>query len=264
MGGSVGESLDTVEIRTVDDVLTVRLNRPKQLNALDPTMGQDLGRVFPALVESTGARCVVLTGNGGNFMAGADLGLLERWATLTPEELMADLAATFQAAALESLPVPVVAAVDGVAFGMGLDLALACDLVIATDRAVFGLPETDVGVVPLGAATHHLPHLLGMSRASRVVLLGERFSAAQAHDWGLVAKVVAPEELEAAALDAAVRFARRSSVAIREAKQLLRAWPADTNAAVAAEREAFSRCLAGPDVNEGIAAVRERRRPDYR
>jgi enoyl-CoA hydratase len=253
----------TLEVDQAGEILHVRFNRPDQMNAFNAQMGDELSEVFGAGLRASGAAVVVLSGNGGAFMAGADLEQLERWATLGSEALQAELSAGFQAKVIEDVAVPVIAAVDGVAFGLGLDIVLACDFAIASERAVFSLPETNVGVVPMGASTHHLPHLLGMGRAARVILLGERFKAADALAWGVVMEVVPPDELATAADALAAKVTERSRSALAAAKRLLRSWPADPASAIAAECAAFERCLTEPDSQEGIAALRERRRPTF-
>jgi enoyl-CoA hydratase/carnithine racemase len=254
----------TVQVEQDGPILHVRLNRPRQLNAFTAEMGSDLKRAFEETVPASGSRVVVMSGHGGNFMAGADLSLLEHWTTLGSAELMRTFEAGFDAGALSQCAVPVVCAVDGIAFGLGFDLTMAADYVVATDRAQFGLPETNVGVVPMGASTYHLQARVGVARALRVQLLGQPLSAAQAMDWGLVAEVVAPEDLAATVAKVAGRIVARSPVAMLETKRLVRAVAAEAaSRALAAEQAAMIRCLGQPDVLEGVAAVREKRRPRY-
>jgi len=260
----VSQTFSTVRVERSDEVCRVHFDKPGQLNALDDEMADELSVVFGEVLPTSDARVVVVSGNGGTFMAGAALDRLDSWRAQTPEAVTKELRTGFTAALVERLPMPVVAAVDGVAFGIGLDICLAADTVVATDRAVFALPETDVGVVPLGGVTHILAHRIGLSRATRVVMLGEKVPAARALEWGLVSSVVTPEELDGA-VDALVgKLLRRSDVAMRAAKRLLRSTPAMTvEGAAEAERAEFLACLTSPDVAEGITAVRERRRPQF-
>lgn len=255
---------DTVEVGQDGPVLSVRLNRPQAMNAFNADMGRELKHVFEVVLPSSDARVLVLRGAGDNFMAGADLGLLEHWMSLDEDELNRTFADGFDAGALAAVDVPVVCAVDGIAFGLGFDLALAADYVIASDRALFGLPESNVGVVPMGASTYHLQRRVGAGRALRVQMLGENVAAAQALEWGLVAKVVPPEELDAAVAKAAGRFAARSRSAMAATKRLIRDQSAEAvRAAVTAERAAMIAMLRSADVVEGVAAVREKRRPSF-
>jgi enoyl-CoA hydratase len=260
----VSQAFKTVDVEHDESVLRVRFNRADALNALNDEMADELAVVFGQVVGDSGARAVVISGNGGNFMAGADLARLEAWAAQPADAVTAALASGFSAAMVEAVPVPVIAAVDGVALGIGFDISLAADLVIATDRAVFALPEVDVGVVPVGGSSKILTQRIGRGRATRVVLFGERVKADRALDWGLVSAVVPPSELDGAVAEQVKRILRRSPTAMRAAKRLLRSTPAlPADEAAAAERHEFVGCLAGPDVAEGIAAVRERRRPRF-
>jgi enoyl-CoA hydratase/carnithine racemase len=258
------QAFQTVEVELDQGVLHVRFNRTDQLNALDDKMADELAVVFGKVVSSSSAKAVVISGNGGNFMAGADLRRLEAWAKMPAESVIDSLAVGFSAAMVEEVPVPVIAAVDGAAFGIGFDISMAADIVIATDRAVFALPEVDVGVVPLGGSSRILVQRLGLGRATQIVMLGERIKADRALEWGLATAVVAQADLDAAVAAQAKKLVRRSAVAMGAAKRLLRSTPAmSADAAAAAERQLFASCVASPDVVEGIAAVRERRRPQF-
>jgi enoyl-CoA hydratase len=258
------EAFRTLKVEVAEAVVRVRFARADQLNALNDTMAEELATVFGELIPASDAKVVVLSGDGGAFMAGADLDRLARWTSQPAAAVEADLNTGFSAAMVEQVGIPVIAAVDGVAFGIGFDLALAADAVIASERAVFALPEVDVGVVPLGGSTRILAHRIGLARATRVVVFGERVPAERALEWGLVATVVPPEGLDAAVDDLVRKVLRRSPAAMRAAKRLLRSTPSMSAAvAAAAERQEFLGCLAGPDVAEGIAAVRERRRPTF-
>jgi enoyl-CoA hydratase/carnithine racemase len=258
------EAFTTLEVEVADAVFRVRFARVDQLNALDDTMADELATVFGELIPASDAKVVVVSGGGGAFMAGADLDRLEKWAGQPAAAVEEDLKTGFSAGMIESVGIPVIAAVDGVAFGIGFDIALAADAVIASERAVFALPEVDVGVVPLGGSTRILAQRIGLARATRVVVFGERVPAERALEWGLVTTVVPPDGLDAAVDDLARKVLRRSPVAMKAAKRLLRSTPSMSAAAAAdAERQEFLECLAGPDVAEGIAAVRERRRPTF-
>ena len=259
------QTADTPVLVSHDGPVTwVTFNRPQQMNAFDRSMGVALTQIFAEQIPKSDARAVVVTGAGDNFMAGADLALLEHWMTLSDTELRQSFADGFDARMLSDVDVPVICAVDGIAFGLGFDLILAADYTIASDRSLLGLPESDVGVVPMGGSTYHLAQRVGVGRASRVQIFGEKLKAAQALEWGLVAQVVGPEELQANAAKVANRFAARSRSATAATKRLVRAGAADGVArAIEAERTAMTACLRHDDVREGIAAIREKRRPSF-
>jgi enoyl-CoA hydratase/carnithine racemase len=259
-----GPDQSIVQVEQRGPVLHVRFNRPRQLNAFNAAMGVELLRIFTQDIPASRARVVVLSGNGGNFMAGADLDLLENWTRMQRDELISSFAVGFDARLLSEADVPVVCAIDGIAFGLGFDLALAADYVIATEKALFGLPEADVGVVPMGGSTWLLQQRIGVGRALRVQMLGEKVRAPQALEWGLVAQVVPSEELDAAVEKYVARIARRSALAMTATKRLVRSisGPAMRTAADA-ERQAMADCVKEPDVLEGVAAIREKRAPVF-
>ena len=254
---------DPLDVETRNRVLHVRFNRPDQMNALDDRMAEGLGQLFRDF-SADQVNVVVLSGAGGNFMAGADLSRLEAWREMRSTDVVESIGAGFTAADVARLSLPVVAAVDGVALGIGFDLCLAADVVIATDRAVFGLPEVDVGLVPLGGSARELIGRIGLSRANRIIMLGERVRAEQAREWGLVASVVAPDDLEFTVDSLLKKLLSRSQTAMQAAKRLLRAAPVMSGGEAAeAELNEFVHCLGEADVVEGIAAVRQRRRPNF-
>jgi enoyl-CoA hydratase/3-hydroxyacyl-CoA dehydrogenase len=230
----------------VTGVKTIRLDNPP-LNAISGAVAQ---HVRDELADLAGVRCVVLRGAGERaFSAGADVGGFgsldgEAPAGLTPLTHL-----------LEALPVPVVAAIHGYCLGGGLELALACDVRIATPDAQFGFPEVNLGLLPGGGGTQRAPRLLGAGRAAWLIMSGERIPAEQAAQWGLVEFVV--DDLDAGIERIAGKLAEQSPHALRQIKSLLVA----TRERPDYDRElaAFLDCLQSEDGREGIAAFFEKR-----
>jgi len=206
-------------VERVGRVLWVRLGRPQILNALDQLDLDELAEVVagPAREPETGA--IVLTGSGRAFCAGGDLGALQGIDAAAMEHLVSSGAALMRE--IESLECPVVAAVNGLALGGGLELALACDIRVASEEAVFGLPEVTLGTIPAWGGTHRLADAVGGSRAAHLLLTGARVDAHEARAIGLVAEIHPADRLEAAAQELAERLAGLEPVAVAAAKRAL-------------------------------------------
>ncbi len=241
----------------------ITLDRPETRNALEPGV---LAAMTLAVQQAGDARVIALTGRGGAFCSGADL----RYAAANAAELSADIDAhlgRFQALvrAVVSAPQIVVAAVDGAAYGFGADLALACDLRVASTRAYFQEGFVRIGLLPDGGGTWMLPRLVGLSKALELALLGERVDAHAAERLGLVAKVVAPEELEAAAQAVVDRLAKGPPIALRHIKRLMRDGLAKPfGEAFGDEGRAQVECLRSEDLMEGVAAFFEKRPAEFK
>ena len=186
----------TIKLEKKQHIAWIILDRPDKLNAINSVMLQELSEAIDNLEEDANVRCVIVTGEGEKaFSAGADLTELQK---LTPET-----AAEFSVKGqqvfckLEGLSKPVVAAIGGYALGGGLELALACDFRIASDRAELGCPEIKLGLIPAWGGTQRLPLAVGLSNAKRLIMLGDRVQADEAYKMGLVDKVVTSKELEA-------------------------------------------------------------------
>lgn len=246
-----------------DHVMEIVINRPDDLNTLNNDVASTITRACEALRQDSQTWVVVLRSQGDRaFCAGADL---KERNSMTPEEWK-EQRSLFRAmyTELRRLPQPLVAAIHGYAFGGGTELALSADIIVAASDAVFGLTEPRLGIMPGGGGTQLLPRLIGLSRAKHLLLTGQRFSAEQAHIWGLVAGVVDPDEL-ANATDAVVTdLLACSPVSTRAIKQAVQAG-AETalDEAIAIENEAYERVLESADRLEGIAAFNERRRPAW-
>jgi 2-(1,2-epoxy-1,2-dihydrophenyl)acetyl-CoA isomerase len=252
---------ETIRIERADGVATVILDRPESLNALNATMRGELLAAFKALGRDAEVRAVVLTGEGRGFSSGADLrgGSGER-------EFRRVLTAEYNPLirAIRDLPKPVIAAVNGVAAGAGVSLALACDLVYAAEEARFILAFVRIGLVPDSGATRTLVRALGRHRAARLIFTGEPLSAADAQAGGLVAEVVPVAQLQARVHEVAAAMAAAPTRGIGLAKRLVNA-AEDATLDDSMAVEASLQELAGrtEDHAEGVAAFTEKREPRF-
>ncbi|MFZ5481198.1 MAG: enoyl-CoA hydratase-related protein [Myxococcota bacterium] len=235
-------------------VAIVTVDRPKALNALNPQVLSELGATFEGLGD---ARAVVLTGAGEKaFVAGADIAAMK---DLGPTEAAA-FAGLGQAVlnAIEDLPAPVIAAVNGFALGGGCELAMACDVILAGPNAVFGQPEVALGVIPGFGGTQRLVRRVGSMRARELIYTGRRVKADEAVAIGLASRVADPVLDEA--IKVAETIAAQAPVAVRLAKRaILDADGADLRTGLAGERNLFGLCFATEDQKEGMAAFLEKR-----
>lgn len=234
------------------------LNRPDKRNALNTGMLAALAGRLAALAREDGVRVVVLSGEGGHFAAGADLGEIEGKG---PAEGAADPRKAHWAQ-VRAFPKPLVAAVDGLALGGGFELALMADALVLGVTAKVGLPETNLGLIPGAGGGQRLMALAGRARAMRMVLTGEIVDAATAHAWGLAGWLADGPALPVAQ-DLAHRLAARAPLALAAAKAALIAGE-EGALAFAQERAAFERLLGTEDKAEGVGAFREKRTPEFR
>lgn len=241
-------------------VLRVSFNRPEVRNALNTQMARDVLALFQGLLLDPGdTRCVILTGVGEQaFCAGGDL---------KERNGMTDAAwrlqhVLFEQAfyALMDCPVPVIAAVNGSAFGGGAEFALACDFIHASDTARFALTETRLGIIPGCGGTQNLPRAVGARRAKELILTGRPFTAAEAADWGMVNRVWPAAELADGVLETAVAIAAGGPIAVRQAKRAITLGvETDLKTGLALEVEAYNRTIPTEDRREGVAAFNEKR-----
>ena len=238
------------------------LDRPEVRNAIDDAMLAALHESLDALEADQGVRGVVLAGAGGRaFSSGMDL--RER-ARFSDGDLRAQRARIVDLVRrVHELPVATIAAVEGFALAGGFELALACDLIVASTEAVFGLPEVGVGIFPGGGATQTLTWLVGPARARDVILAGRRLTAAEAEAWGIVARVVEPGGAQAAAIALAERIAEGAPLGVRQAKAAIRGAHRSLAEGLAAEDELYEVVLGSRDRSEGFSAFVDKRRPRY-
>jgi enoyl-CoA hydratase/carnithine racemase len=246
-----------------DGILTLTLHRPAALNALSSALCEEVAAALVQVAQDPGARVLILTGEGRAFSAGADLKEREG---ASPETIWQHNRKIFQIPLdLERLPVPTIAAVNGLALGGGCEIALGCDLRWAADTAEFACPEVTRGIIPAAGGTQRLPRLLGPSRAMALILTGRRINAQEAYRVGLADAVVPAGDLITAVQDVAATIASNAPLAVQAAKQAVRYGLAHApDAGMALEGELQRMLYATDDCREGIAAFRERRAPRWR
>jgi enoyl-CoA hydratase len=248
----------------IEQVLLVTLNRPEVANAICTQTGHDLLEVFrPLETEFRRYRAIVLTGAGDKaFCAGGDL---KERNTLTDEGwvLQHEL---FEAAfrAVINCPIPVIAAVNGAAYGGGLELVLQCDFAYAATHARFALTEVSLGIMPGGAGTQTLPRIVGERRAKELILTARPFGAEDALEWGIVNKLCEPAELVRETLATAQRIAELAPISVRQAKHSIHyGLQMDLRSGMMFEIEAYQRMVATEDRKEGVRAFNEKRKPRF-
>lgn len=246
-------------------VLQVTLNRPQVGNALNTRMAQELLALWQGLTQDAGqVRCVVLTGAGEKiFCGGGDL--KERNGMTRAQWTHQHEIFERVNVALTDLPLPIIAAVNGHAFGGGLELALACDFIHASSAARFALPEVSLGIMPGMGGTQSLPRALGERRAKELLMTGQPFSAQQGLEWGLVNRVAEGPALLAGALETAHKIAANAPLSIRQVKKSVRyGSQMELLTAFRFEVEAYNHLVDTEDRLEGVAAFNEKRPPVFR
>jgi enoyl-CoA hydratase len=253
------DALVLVELH--ERVATAILNRPQQLNALSDELMAALVEALTQLDADEDVRCIVVAGHERAFAAGADVGML---AETTPvAAVTSDRLARWDA--IRKVGTPLVAAVSGYCLGGGCELAMLCDLIVASETAQFGQPEINLGLIPGAGGTQRLTRVVGKSVAMDVILSGRFLSAREALAAGLVARVVAREAWLDEARRVAADIAQKSPIALRLAKEAVnRAYEGPLQLGVEYERHAFGLALSSEDAREGMSAFLEKRRPEFR
>jgi enoyl-CoA hydratase len=254
------EPLVLVERDEQRRVALLRFNRPKQLNALNGQVMDELCSALETLDRDDAIRVLVVTGNERAFAAGADIGEM---ADASPIDMLRTNRIA-QWDRVRRIGKPVIAAVAGWCLGGGCELAMALDLIVAAESARFGQPEINIGVIPGAGGTQRLTRAVGKSVAMEMILTGEPIDAREAHRLGLVARVVQNELLVEDALTLAAQIATKSPLALRMAKEAVNAaYEMSLTDALAHERRLFYLLFASDDQKEGMAAFLEKREPDF-
>ncbi len=249
-----------VRVDTEDGVRTVTVDRPEKLNALNTEVLAALEAAFAQAQTESGLRCLIVTGAGEkSFIAGADIGELAKLSPVEGREHARRGQEVLDR--LERLPVPTIAAINGYAYGGGLELAMACSLRVASENAKMGLPETSLGILPGYGGTQRLARLIGVARAMELVLTAEKgVTAAEAHRLGLVNRVVPAGQALSGAKDLARRIAANGPAACRYAMEAIRrGMEMPTAEGLVLEATLFGLCAATEDMKEGMAAFLEKR-----
>ena len=244
-------------------VAVITINRPDKLNALSKKVHAEGVAALDALRADEGVRVVVITGAGEkSFIAGADIA---EFAGQTPASQKTLFAERTLFNSIDAFPKPVIAMVNGFCLGGGCELALACDIRVASENARFGQPEINLGIMPGGGGTQRLTRLIGEGRAMEMILTGEMIDAEKALQFGLVNHVFAKAELEAKTMALAEKIAEKAPLALQFSKEAVKlASRSNLDEGLRREVDLFALCFSTADKEEGVAAFLEKRKPDFK
>ena len=249
-----------VEIK--ENIGWLKMNRPEALNALNAETLNELDNAIESLYNDDAVNVIVITGEGKAFVAGADIAEMKDMDALQARKFSQSGQSVF--AKVENIEKPVIAAINGFALGGGCELAMACDIRIASEKAKFGQPEVGLGVTPGFAGTQRLARICGIGKAKELIFTGDMIDAAAAEKIGLVDKVVPPESLTEEVEKLAKKIAGNGPVAVRMAKNVInRGMDCNLQAGSYYEAEAFGLCFSSNQPKEGMGAFLEKRKPDW-
>ncbi len=239
----------------------VQINRPEVLNALNVTLMHELVDALESLETSPEVRCIIITGNEKAFAAGADIKEMAEASSM--EMLQRDQFARWDR--IRKIRKPLIAAVSGFALGGGCELVMTCDLVVASETALFGQPEINIGVMPGAGGTQRLTRAVGKVKAMEMILTGRMISAAEALQWGLINKVVPVEYYLEEAKSWASEIASKPPIAVRLAKEsVLKAFDTTIEGGLEFERKNFYLLFSSEDQKEGMSAFSQKRKPEWK
>lgn len=246
-----------------DGIGIVTINRPKALNALNKEVLVNLGKIMDEVAADSSVKVVIITGSGEkSFVAGADITEMQPLTAVEGREF-GRLGQAVNSK-IEKLPQPVIAAVNGFALGGGCELAMACDIRIASENAKFGQPEVSLGIPPGFGGTQRLPRLVGKGRAKELLFTGDMIDATEAYRVGLVNKVVAPADLMDIARAMAQKITAKAPIAVQLCKVAVNeGLEMGLESGVSYEAEVFGLCFATEDQKEGMKAFTEKRKPSF-
>jgi enoyl-CoA hydratase/carnithine racemase len=251
-----------VLVKKEDGVCWISLNRPDKLNTIIPKMLDLISEALDNAEDDPSVRCIVIKGTGDRaFCAGADVSFLKKLSSSEAKEVSKKGHKTFMK--IQNISKPVVAAVDGYALGGGCELAAACDFRIASDKALLGQPEVNLGLIPGWGGTQLLPKLVGVTKAKEIILTGKILSAEEALEAGLINKVLAVDNYEEELKNFITSLVKSPPLAVGEAKKLINIGLA-SEVGLNAEAEAFSGLFSTKDFEEGISAFSEKRKPIFK
>jgi len=260
---TIGQSYETLLVERRGRVAIITINRPEKRNALNIQTREEGARLLEELRDDESVGVVVFTGAGDKaFIAGADIAEFAGRTALTQREVMM---ARSLFTAIDTFPKPVIAMVNGYCLGGGCELALACDLRIASETASFGQPEINLGIIPGGGGTQRLTRLVGEGKAMELILTGDIIDAQAAYNIGLVNMVVPAADLEAKTMEIASRIAEKSPIALRMAKEAVKlASRSNLDEGLRREVDLFALCFSSEDKDEGVGAFLEKRKPVFK
>ncbi len=249
---------ETIRYEKNGNIGIATINRPKALNALNALVVSELEQLIAEVENDAELGAFILTGEGRSFVAGADIGEQQVMDVAAGRKWGQRGSALFRR--IEKLEIPTIAAVNGFALGGGCEIAMSCDIILASEKAKFGQPEVGLGITPGFSGTQRLPRRVGIAKAKELIFSGKHISAAEAKEIGLVNAVYAPEELMNAALEMAQSFVKNAPIAIKYAKACIdRGMQMDIDDGIAMENELFAMCYATEDQKEGMTAFLEKR-----
>jgi enoyl-CoA hydratase len=259
----LSQSYETILVERRGRVGIITINRPEKRNALNIQTRAEGAAALDELRGDDSVQIVVITGAGDKaFIAGADIAEFAERTAITQREVMLERG-LFNA--IDSFPKPVIAMVNGYCLGGGCEVALACDIRIASETASFGQPEINLGIIPGGGGTQRLPRLVGEGKAMELILTGEIIDAQTAFNIGLVNHVVPADQLEAKTMEIANRMAEKSPIALRLAKEAVRlASRSNIDEGLRREVDLFALCFSSEDKDEGVSAFLQKRKPEFK
>lgn len=251
----------TIRFEKQDNIAIITINRPEALNALNSTVVGELEQVIGEVETGVAAGeifAMILTGEGRSFVAGADIGEQYPMDVAAGRKWGQRGSAIFRR--IEKLEIPTIAAVNGFALGGGCEIAMSCDIILASEKAKFGQPEVGLGITPGFSGTQRLPRRVGIAKAKELIFSGKMIKADEAKEMGLVNAVFAPEELMNGAIAMAKSFTVNAPIAVKYAKACIdRGMQMDIDDGIALENELFAMCFATADQKEGMSAFLEKR-----
>ncbi len=256
------KSYETLLVEKNNGIAVITINRPDKLNALSSKVHAEGVEIFDALRKDAEVRVVVVKGAGEKaFVAGADI---SEFADASPVEQRDVMNSRSLFTVLDAFPKPIIAMINGFCLGGGNELAMACDLRVASEKSRFGQPEINLGIIPGGGGTQRLTNLIGESKAMEMILTGEMIDAPTAFKYGLVNYVYSAEELEAKTMELAARIAEKSPIALQMCKEAVKfASRSNLDEGLRREIDLFAICFSTEDKKEGVAAFLEKRQPTF-
>lgn len=245
-----------------EDIALVKINRPSALNAINREVLNELINVFQELAEDENIKVIILSGEGKAFAAGADI---KEMINMSPTEAR-KFSETGHALmeTMEKLGKPIIAAVNGFALGGGMEIAMACDFIFASENAKLGQPEINLGVIPGFGGTQRLSRLIGKARAKQLIFTGEMISAQEAKELGIVNKVFPSDELLTEVKKVAAQIASKGALSLSLAKSAIDSgYNVDLASGCRIEQDLFGLCFSHPDQKEGMSAFLEKRKPKF-